>query len=768
LQQAEKAEKAEDVTDAQKSRGQLLAEIAELRSRLAEPEETVQAIRHGEVDAFVVLDAAGERILTFGTAELLRLLQLVTDSLPVLVSYVDRERRYRFVNRRYGDWFGRPLAEIMGAALWEVAGEAAYESIRTHVDRALAGGEVTYETSAVPYQGTEPHWLHATYVPHVHDGEVQGFVAFIEDVSERKRAGDSLRLLADAGRILSETLRGEETLAEAARLVVPRFADWCVIDLVTAAGGSERVVSLHADPERQPLMEELKRFPPPLDRGSIQADVLRSGEPAFFPRRQPQDIEARLRGADHARCVALLAPRSILCVPLVARGRKLGTWSFAYGESGRRYREDDVRVAQELGRRFALGLDNARLFREAEAANSAKDHFLATLSHELRTPLTPVLAVAARLDMDGSLPAGARAGLDMIRRNVELEARLIDDLLDLTRITRGKLELDRQPTDLRQVIRQAVETCGERELAARALALDLAAGDHRVWGDSSRLTQVFWNLLNNALKFTPPGGTISVRSYLEGSYLPPGQPPSGFLVVEVADSGIGIDPDDLPRIFDAFDRGRGSGSGRGFGGLGLGLAIGRSIVEQHGGSLTAASAGPGRGSTLTVRLPQEVPNAAADAAGAAATGAGAPLPETPSAPAGDRQLRLLLIEDHVDTAEALAHLLTDLGHQVTVTGTVAASLAAAAADTFDLVVSDLGLPDGDGYDLMRTLAARHGLIGIALSGYGMEEDVARSRAAGFACHLTKPMSLDTLRAALRRAARPPDTATPGGPAREPG
>jgi CheY-like chemotaxis protein len=290
------------------------------------------------------------------------------------------------------------------------------------------------------------------------------------------------------------------------------------------------------------------------------------------------------------------------------------------------------------------------------------------------------------------------------------------------------------------VIRQALETCGERQVMGKRVELDLAAEEHRVWGDPSRLTQVFWNLLNNALKFTPEGGTVAVRSSRQG---PPVQ---GTLAVEVADSGIGIEPEALAHIFNAFDQGR-AGITRRFGGLGLGLAISRAIVELHGGRLTAASEGRDQGAAFTVELPlvSELP------AGVEVVGEALIPSMTPPA-AADRALHILLVEDHGDTAEAMAGLLQAMGHRVTVTGTVAAALAAAEEGEIDLVLSDLGLPDGHGHDLMHLLASRHGLPGIALSGYGMEDDVAKSRESGFSLHITKPVSLETLRTAIRRIA----------------
>jgi two-component system CheB/CheR fusion protein len=333
-----------------------------------------------------------------------------------------------------------------------------------------------------------------------------------------------------------------------------------------------------------------------------------------------------------------------------------------------------------------------------------------------------------------------RGEIAMVRRNIELEARLIDDLLDVTRITRGKLELQYQEVDLRQVLEHAILTsCGEEVAAGRLRVIEELADGQRLWADAPRLTQVFWNLLSNAVKFTPEGGTIAVRSWADESWL----------VVEVSDTGIGIEPELLPRIFQAFEQGEPRGAQRFGSGLGLGLAISRAIVEFHGGTLEARSDGPGCGATFRVRLPlTSVPAGVAAAANEPSL----------SVAQAMRALRILLVEDHADTAEAIAELLRLLGHEVTVAFTLSAGLAAAeeihgrGPGGIDLVVSDLGLPDGNGLDLMRELAGRYGLKGIALSGYGMEEDLRRSREAGFERHLTKPINFQALQAVLREVA----------------
>jgi signal transduction histidine kinase len=366
---------------------------------------------------------------------------------------------------------------------------------------------------------------------------------------------------------------------------------------------------------------------------------------------------------------------------------------------------------------------------EAEHANRAKDQFLAMLSHELRTPLTPVLLAATLLEGDPDLPHHLSEHVRMIRRNVELEARLIDDLLDLTRITRGKFQLNLTTADVHEVLRRAVEICCAGR--ARDLVLKLAAPQHHVNGDPARLQQVFWNLVNNAAKFTPVGQSIMIRSRNIDE--------QSTIEIEVSDTGAGIEPQFLPRLFNAFEQGDATRA-RTFGGLGLGLAITRALAEAHGGTVTAHSAGRDAGATFTVRLPviAEVPQREFE-------------PASKTDPVQKRvQARVLLVEDHEETLQVMAELLKRLGHEVTTASTIKEALKAGGEKHFDLVISDLGLPDGLGYELMRSLRAENHLRGIALSGYGMSEDIQLSQEAGFAEHLVKPVDLKKLEEAMAR------------------
>jgi signal transduction histidine kinase len=379
----------------------------------------------------------------------------------------------------------------------------------------------------------------------------------------------------------------------------------------------------------------------------------------------------------------------------------------------------------------SLTARNRQALETAEAASHAKDQFLAVLSHELRTPLTPALAIAEALEHDQALPDRFRSDLQIIRRNMELEARLIDDLLDLTRIARGKLQLYPGTVDLHALVHHVLDIC-RPDADSRGVELDsdLRAESAWVMGDSGRLHQVVWNLVKNAVKFTPAGGSVTVASQSYGDRL----------VVQVTDTGLGIDSEVLPTIFDAFEQGK-SNAGRGAGGLGLGLTITRALVEAHGGTLNAHSEGHGTGSCFTIDLPalppEQIPAETAT---------------MPMRSVAARHLRLLLVEDHEDTARVMSRLLRECNYDVQTASSVKSALERAEREPYDLVISDLGLPDGSGLDLMQELRNRYDLKGIALSGYGMEDDIRRSREAGFVAHLTKPVNFQSLQAAIQQIA----------------
>jgi len=362
-----------------------------------------------------------------------------------------------------------------------------------------------------------------------------------------------------------------------------------------------------------------------------------------------------------------------------------------------------------------------------QAANRTKDNFLAMLSHELRTPLTPVMAALDTLEADGSGSSGSKNSLAMIRRNVELESQLIDDLLDLTRITKDKLQLRFGPLDSHEVINNVVEICRpEAQARNLALQLNLRAGAHHVLGDAAKYQQIVWNLLKNAIKFTAENGEITISS---------SNPEPQLLAIAVHDTGIGIEPEVMNRIFDPFEQGE-CAFQRPYGGLGLGLAISKSLAQAHGGILIARSEGHDRGSTFiltmkTVPAPPRIVKLTS------------PVPES-------RPLRILLVDDHQDTCVALERLLVRRGHLVAAAHNVRSAMETAARNSFDLLISDIALPDGTGTELMTYLRAISRIPGIAISGFGMNGDIEKSIDAGFAEHLVKPVKMENLEAAIDR------------------
>jgi signal transduction histidine kinase/DNA-binding response OmpR family regulator len=567
--------------------------------------------------------------------------------------------------------------------------------------------------------------------------------------TEAEAAEKRAAFLAEASRALAASLDDAETFRNVAALAVPMLADLCIVDTL-GRDGVIRTVAIHADPGVAAQVEDARRrCPLCLDTSYFIPKVLRTGESEVMTDLSDPALDAAGWAPEHRAILRELGICAYAVVPLVARGRTLGAISLIMAGSGRTYGSREISLAEAIASRAAFAVDNALLYaaardaREAaESANHAKDRFLAMLSHELRTPLTPVLNTVQALEGSNDLPPDLRAALEMIRRNVELEGRLIDDLLDLTRISKGKVQLRLETVDAHVLIGTALDICGD-EIRAKQLvvAAELNAREHHLRADAARLHQVFWNLLKNAVKFTPSGGRLTVSST---------NPQPGRVRFEIADTGIGIPSEALPKIFDAFEQGSRAGQG----GLGLGLAIAKAIVDLHDGVLAAESAGPGRGTTFTLEL---ATTTAAPAASAAAllSGNGGSLSSTGEkhaageAPAGPR---VLLVDDHADTLRSMNMLLRQRGYLVCTAPSVAAALAAAAANEFDLLISDVGLPDGSGMDLMSELRTRHGrnLPGIALSGYGMEEDIARSHAVGFGEHLTKPVDMLTLETAMRR------------------
>jgi len=658
-------------------------------------------------------------------------IQRLFESNVIGILYADRNAKITGANGAFLSLIGRRREELERGELnwaeltppgWEAADE------RAVVELMASGVCAPYEKEFRRGDGSRvPVLIGAALVT-----PTQEVVAFALDQTERKRVEGRAALLAEAGSALSESLDYEETLQSLVHLTVPRLADYGLI-FELQEGPRLRLVALrHADPSKEGLLRRLGQVfqESPVNLESYLWKAVRDGQSRLVPDVDYQMAQRITEDPELLEGYLRLAARSFIFVPLAARGEILGVMQLSTSDSGRRLEPADLELAEGLGLRASLAIENARLYGRAEAASKAKDHFLAALSHELRTPLTPVLLKVASLARSPELPETLRADLRMIQRNVELEAKLIDDLLDLTRVSRGKLTLHFEVTDVHALIEHVVAICSE-DVESRRLRIDFEPGAavHHVWADSARLQQVYWNLIKNAVKFTPEGGRIEVRT---------SNPEPGRILLSVIDPGIGIAAEELPRLFNAFEQGS-STITRTFGGLGLGLAICKALVDQHGGTLTGLSPGRGLGATFNVMLSTVATPEAQEVAGA--------VPE-PAAQAG---FRLLLVEDNEPTLEVMTALLELAGHDVKPAPNVRTARQLAESHPFDLVVSDLGLPDGNGFDLMKELRDRYGLKGIAVSGFGMEEDLRRSRDSGFLEHLVKPVDIDKLKAALARA-----------------
>jgi signal transduction histidine kinase/CheY-like chemotaxis protein len=618
----------------------------------------------------------------------------------------------RFANPAAATLLGRPVEALLGQPF----GVPVIPGETTEIDLVRGGvGNRVAEMRLV-----EIDW----------EGEA-AFVASLREVSERKRAEDTLRILAEASAVLVRTLDQPTTLVNLSRLAVAYLADWCLIDVVDADGALRRAAVAHREPTLHAQAQRLRghRF---LDRQAPHGPprVLRARAAEIHPEADADFLAGLATDADEASLLGTFGCRSALLVPLTARDQALGVITFGAAEPGRRYGEPERHLAEELARRAALALDNARLYDESQEAVRRRDEFLAMLGHELRNPLGSILNAVAVLRVRSPADPVAREVAGVIERQGRHMARLLDELLDTSRITQGKIDLRPEPLDLAGVLRDAVE--GNRpvlEARRHALALELPAEPLGVVGDPTRLEQVFGNLLNNAAKYTDPGGHIRVCAGREGAEV----------VVRVRDDGLGIAPDVLPRVFDLFTQAAQS-LDRTQGGLGVGLTLVRRLVEMHGGRVEAHSDGPGRGSEFVVRLP------------AAPAPQPRPLPP-PRKPPGGAPRRILLVEDNPDIRDMLAQLLQLGGHSVEVASDGPQGIARALADRPDLALIDIGLPGLDGYEVARRLrAALDGrpLRLIALTGYDQPEDRRRAFDAGFDAYLIKPVDLAKLERLLRQ------------------
>ncbi|MBN3908262.1 MAG: response regulator [Nostoc sp. NMS1] len=535
--------------------------------------------------------------------------------------------------------------------------------------------------------------------------------------------------LAEASRVLASSLDYRSTLTSVAQLAVPTLADWCIVDVVenNSAAFSNPVIAA-SEPQKEALVRELRqRYPISIDADYGLPKVLRTGKPELVTNILESSLQ---RKAWNEEYLNLLQVKSYMVVPLLVRQRKLGTIVFVSAQLGRYYTIVDLAMAEELAQRAASAIENAQLYQQAQEANRIKDEFLAIVSHELRTPLNSMLGwvqIIRHRKLDEAITSRALA---TIERNAKLQSKLIEDILDISRIVQGKIRLNIRKVDFVNVIKAAIEgiypTSEIKDIQVES-KLDWSVGE--VMGDAERLQQVVWNLLSNAVKFTPSGGRVEVCLKQVNSNAQ----------ISVSDTGKGISADFLPYIFERF-RQADSTTTRVEGGLGLGLAIVRHLVEMHSGRVYAVSEGEGRGATFTVLLPLIKPQ--------------------PEQLIKERQvkvnnllalggLQILLVDDNTDTRELIAFVLEESGAQVTSVSSVGEALEALIRLRPNILVSDIGMPDEDGYSLIRQVREQEALRGekilaVALTAYARDEERKLALEAGFEVHLSKPIEPDKL------------------------
>jgi signal transduction histidine kinase/ActR/RegA family two-component response regulator/PAS domain-containing protein len=686
------------------------------------------------------------------STDLLRLagleLQLVAEATPALIFDLDRRARVRTCSQKLlgllggaGDPRGKHLSQLVSTQVFEV--------LSRPIGSALRGRPMTFEAELELGGGG---YFQISITPRSDEhGVPDGCVALLTDISDRQREVQHQRFLAEASSILASPLELHAGLERMARCAVPSVADWTAIFLTTNSafelaaaahrdeGAGSRLAAFLARPEASralaPVLERAVRGGMPCALDDLAAEL---AEHSHDGELQRQAVAWQLRG-----CVL---------APLVGRGRTLGVLlvgrrrTLAGGRAATGFAED-------VAHRIVVAVDNARLYAqeqqaraEAESLSRSKDEFLATLSHELRTPLNAILGWTQLFGADGLTEAERSRGLEVIERNARAQAELIEDLLDVSRIVSGKLHLDLQAVPIADVLEEAL--AGVAPAVAKKCLVVRRQLDHEVavLGDPQRLQQVFWNLLSNATKFTTTGGHIEVTAAVSGREVQ----------VTVRDDGMGIDPAFLPSLFERFRQADGSTT-RHHGGLGIGLALVRSLVRAHGGVVRAESDGPGRGSAFHVLLPAHNAEAAdlrAETVLAAANDA--------TAPQSLAGLRVLLVEDDADSRELVSRIITGCGAEVMAVASAREAFQTIQTSRPDVLVTDIGLPDEDGYELLRRVRdsageGRWNLPAVALTAYASTHDRRRAFAAGFQAHVAKPVNASELTRVVARLAAAPQS-----------
>ncbi len=704
-----------------------LTPLADAIAQCVERRHAEDAVRRQSEWLRVTLRSIGDAVITTDTEARVTSLNPVAESLTGWLS---------------SDAQGLPLDRV-----FQIINEHTREPVESPVARSLREGCIVglaNHTVLIARDGVERAIDDSAAPIRDGHGRVIGVVLIFRDFSERRRsevalerAGQTSRFLADASAALAELMDPGSTLHRLAALSTPSFADWCIVDFQEPDGFMRRLTVTQGDPQGGQLVRELdRRFPPRSTDIHGPMNVLRTGVTEWAAQVADSVLTELARDDEHLSLLRELAPRSYICVPLASHAKVYGALTFITARSGRTYDPDDVRAAEDLGHRAAVAVENANLVTALREGDRRKNEFLAMLAHELRNPLAPVRNAVQVIRTKAPPVPELQWARDVIERQVGQMTRLIDDLLDVSRISQGKITLRKSRVALAVAIDHAVEASRPLvEKGGHELSVTVPPGSIVLEADEVRLVQVLQNLLNNAAKYTEPGGRI----WLTAGFA------DGHATIRVKDTGVGLPADMLSRVFDMFTQVDRS-LDRSQGGLGIGLTLVRRLVEMHGGTVEAFSAGPGEGSEFVVRLPatSEVPNA----------------PLSQDVCVGDQQKagpgrRVLVVDDNLDAADSLSMLLEMIGHEVRTANDGLEAVRLAVEFRPDLVVMDIGLPKLDGYEAAGRIR-RGGSTAtlVAMTGWGQEDDIRRSREAGFDHHLTKPVEFGTLQQLLTRLSTP--------------
>jgi PAS domain S-box-containing protein len=745
---------------------------------------TIEDITDKQVEREQLL--ATEQAARAEAARVQQQLSTIFETSPIGIGLLDHEQRFVAINEALAEINGLSCQQHLGHSISDLFANSDPNLVKLF-DSIYATGELFISSQlpvSVPGRNDRrPGYYSVYYLPtRNHSSVVREVLVYVVDVTDRVRLEQGRRFLSEASSLFASSLDYQTTLEQVARLSVFKLADWCVVHVIEEDGSIQELATAHVDPEKVLWAKEIQqKYPLNLNAPRGAAFTLRTGQSDLVPDFPDELLVQLAHDAEHLRILRTLGLKSAINVPLIMHQKILGVISFVSTESNRQYVQADLSLAEEIARRASLAVANARLYRtaqhdrmRAEAANRVKDEFLAVLSHELRTPLNPILGWTKLLRSRPFNPKAAEQALGTIERNARLLTQLIEDLLDVSRILQGKLSLSVMPVDLAAIIEAALETV---DLAAAAKAIKIknelggarsesetssppASSPVMVSGDAARLQQVVWNLVSNAIKFTPTGGRVAVRlekirverrkernddagmmdgmkdgsrktehDLSQSAFIPY---PSEYAQITVTDTGKGIHPSFLPHVFEYF-RQEDSKITRNFSGLGLGLAIVRHIVELHGGTVDAQSSGEDQGATFIVRLPT-IANWIEPAQPVH-------FAESVSRLEG---IRILAVDDEEDMRTLLTFILQQAGATVTIVETANEALATLKTMKPDILLTDIAMPEVDGYGLLRQVRSLEPDEGgqipaIAITAYAGELNQQRVLAAGFQHYISKPV-----------------------------